>query len=76
MKLTVVIERGETSYGAYAPDLPGCITVGETKEEVLRLVKEAIEFRLEGLKEEGEPLPASHCEFAQVEVNHACSMGS
>ncbi len=46
MKLTVVIEQGETSYGAYAPDLPGCIAVGEIKEEVLRLVKEAIEFHL------------------------------
>ncbi len=71
VKLTVVIEQGETSYGACAPDLPGCIAVGETKEEVLRLVKEAIEFHLEGLKGEGEPLPASHCEFAQVGVNHA-----
>jgi predicted RNase H-like HicB family nuclease len=53
----VVIERGESSYGAHVPDLPGCIAVGATREEVLSLIKEAIEFHLEGLKEAGEPLP-------------------
>ena len=42
MRYVVIIERGENSYGAYVPDLPGCVAVGETKEEALHLIKEAI----------------------------------
>lgn len=68
MKKSLVIEQGETSFGAYVPDLPGCIALGDTKEEVLQLIKEAIDFHIEGLKEDGEPIPKSHCEFTQVEV--------
>ena len=49
MKYTVIIEKGETSYGAFVPDLPGCIAVGESNEEVLKRIKEAIEFHLEVL---------------------------
>jgi len=65
MNYLVVIERGDNSYGAYAPDLPGCAAVGATEEEVLRLVKEAISFHLEGLREEGLPVPQprSHAEM-------------
>ena len=58
MRYAVVIERGETSYGAYVPDLPGCVAVGETADEVERLIREAIEFHLDGLREEGLPSPA------------------
>ena len=50
MKFTVVIEQGETSYGAYVPDLPGCVAVGNSREEALQLIKEAIDFHIEGLK--------------------------
>ena len=57
MKYTVIIEKGERSYGAFIPDLPGCIAVGESNEEALKLIKEAIEFHLEGLKEEEERIP-------------------
>lgn len=57
MKYMVVIEKGEKSYGAHVPDLPGCIAVGQSREEVLRLIREAIEFHIEGLKEAGEPVP-------------------
>ncbi len=57
MRYAVVIEKGEVSYGAYVPDLPGCIAAGETEEEVKRLIHDAIEFHLEGLKESGEPIP-------------------
>ena len=57
MKYAVVIERGNGSYGAYVPDLPGCVAVGETEEEVKKLIHEAIEFHLEGLKENGEAIP-------------------
>lgn len=71
MEYTVVLEKGESSYGAFVPDLPGCIAAGESKEEVLDLIKEAIEFHIEGLKEEGETIPMPHCEFARVEINAA-----
>ncbi len=71
MEYTVVLEKGESSYGAFVPDLPGCIAAGESKEEALDLIKEAIEFHIEGLKEEGEAVPMPHCEFARVEVNAA-----
>jgi predicted RNA binding protein YcfA (HicA-like mRNA interferase family)/predicted RNase H-like HicB family nuclease len=57
MRYLVVLEKGPTSYGAHVPDLPGCIAVGETRDEVLALVREAIEFHLEGLKQEGQPIP-------------------
>ena len=53
----VVIEKGPTSYGAYAPDLPGCFAVGETREEVCDLNREAIELYVEALKEDSQPLP-------------------
>ena len=71
MKYTVILERGEASYGAFVPDLPGCIAAGETKEEALDLIKEAIEFHIEGLKENGETIPKPHCDFTQVEVKSA-----
>lgn len=57
MSYAVVIEKGKTSYGAYVPDLPGCVAVAETKEEVEGLIKEAIEFHLEMLRDEGFPTP-------------------
>jgi predicted RNase H-like HicB family nuclease len=52
MRYAVVIEKGLTSYGAYVPDLPGCVAVGESIEEVRLLIQEAIVFHLEGLREE------------------------
>ncbi|MDE2766657.1 MAG: type II toxin-antitoxin system HicB family antitoxin [Chloroflexota bacterium] len=58
MKYAVVIERGPTSYGAHVPDLPGCVAVGETKAEVVVLIREAIELYLEALEEDGEAIPA------------------
>ncbi len=71
MQYTVVLEKGESSYGAFVPDLPGCIAAATTKEEALKLIKEAIEFHIEGLKEEGEEIPKPHCDFTHVEVNAA-----
>lgn len=58
MRYMVVIERGETSWGAHVPDLPGCVAVGETRPEVLKLIREAMEFHIEGLKQHGLPVPA------------------
>ncbi len=68
MKYAVVIENGENSFGAYVPDLPGCIAAGDTKDEVKKLIQEAIEFHLEGLKENGDPIPepSSSIEFIEV----------
>lgn len=66
----VVVEEGQTSYGAYVPDLPGCVAVGETRSEALELIKEAIEFHIEGLRENGEevPEPCSSGELIEVQA--------
>lgn len=56
-KYAVVIEKGDSSYGAYVPDLPGCVAVGQTKHEVETLVAEAIALHLESLREHGDPIP-------------------
>ncbi len=68
MRYMVVIEKGETSYGAYVPDLPGCVAVGETEEEVKRLIQEAIGFHLEDLTEAGSTIPAPISKGDYVEV--------
>jgi predicted RNase H-like HicB family nuclease len=70
MRYLVVVEKGPSSYGAHVPDLPGCIAAGETKEEVLSLIREAIEFHIEGLKQEGQPIPGpvSMSELVDVEA--------
>ena len=70
MRYLVVVEKGPSSYGAHVPDLPGCIAAGETKEEVLSLIREATEFHLEDLKQEGQPIPTptSTSELVEVEA--------
>ena len=70
MKYMVVVEKGETSFGAHVPDLPGCIAVGQSREEVLRLIREAIEMHIEGLKDAGEPvpIPSSVSEYVDVDA--------
>jgi predicted RNase H-like HicB family nuclease len=68
MRYLVVIEQGATSFGAYVPDLPGCVAAGETREEVLRLIREAIEFHIEGLKEDGQPILPPSSTSAVVDV--------
>jgi predicted RNase H-like HicB family nuclease len=68
LKYAVVVERGETSFGAYVPDLPGCIAAANTKEEVLKLIHEAIEFHVEGLREDGQPVPEPSSSIEYVEV--------
>ena len=54
MNYTVLIEKGPTSYGASVPDLPGCVAVAETRQEVEQLIKGAIEMHLRGMREDGE----------------------
>ena len=71
MQYLVVIEKGNSSYGAYAPDLPGCIAAAASEAEVRQLIKEAIEFHIAGLREDGLPVPLPSSSSAIVEVGAA-----
>jgi predicted RNase H-like HicB family nuclease len=64
----VIIEQGPTSVGAYVPDLPGCVAVGESREEPMELIREAIEIHIESLRENGEPVPSPHSFVEKVAV--------
>lgn len=68
MDYVVIVENGPTSYGAYVPNLPGCVAVGETHDEAMRLIREAIVFHLEGLKEDGLAVPAPSSSVETVRV--------
>ncbi|MFM2064515.1 MAG: hypothetical protein RLZZ507_4186 [Cyanobacteriota bacterium] len=69
IEYTVIYERGETNWGAYVPDLPGCVSIGDTLAEVQENIKEAIELYLEVLKEDGKPMPESSTIVGKVAVN-------
>ena len=71
MKYTVIVEKGESSYGAFVPDLPGCIAVGKDREQALSLLEEAVAFHIEGLRAKGLPTPPPRCDVAQVKVDAA-----
>ena len=68
MKFAVIIEKGPNNYSAYVPDLPGCVSAGHTLEETRQMIREAIEFHLEGMREDGDPIPESTslCEYVEV----------
>ena len=68
MRYMVVVEQGPSSFGAYVPDLPGCVAAGSSKQEVLQLIQQAIEFHLKGIKGQGAsvPQPHSYSEFVEV----------
>lgn len=68
MRYMVVLEQGLSSWGAYVPDLPGCIAAGESEQEALQLIHEAVEFHLEGLKDEGLGVPPPQSTSRYVEV--------
>jgi predicted RNase H-like HicB family nuclease len=68
MKYTVIIEKGTHSYGAYVPDLPGCVAVGDTEIEVRKLIKEAIEFHIEGMKLDTKRIPKPKTKTFEMEV--------
>jgi predicted RNase H-like HicB family nuclease len=68
MKYAIVVEKGTDSYGAYVPDLPGCVAAADTKDEVLKLIKEAIELHIEDMREHGENIPQPYSETAYIEV--------
>ena len=71
MQYLVVVEKAPTSYGAYVPDLPGCVAVGETRDEVLTLIREAIELHIEGMLKDGLPIPLPTTTGEVVEVESA-----
>ena len=71
MRYAVIVEEGETSFGAYVPDLPGCVAVAETRNEVLRLIEEAIEFHVDGSRQDGQPIPEPSSSIEYVEVRAA-----
>ena len=70
MRYMAVIERGESSWGAHVPDLPGCVAVGETRDEVIGLIRDAIVLHIDELRREGLPVPkpSSEGEFVDVEA--------
>ena len=71
MRYVVIVEQGENSVGAYVPDLPGCVAVGDTKEEVLRTIQEAVELHLEVMREEELPIPEPSSSSEYVEIGAA-----
>ena len=68
MRYMIVIERSPNNYAAYVPDLPGCVATAETKAAVRETIREAIEFHLEGMREEGQSVPAPQATSGMVEV--------
>lgn len=68
MKYAVVIENAGSNYSAYVPDLPGCVATGDTLEETEALIREAIKFHIEGMREDGDPIPPPSSAVDYVEV--------
>ena len=68
MRYAVVIEQGEGNFGAYVPDLPGCVAVGDPVEQTRREIREAIEFHIEGMRADGLPIPEPISHVTYVEV--------
>ncbi|HEY7060587.1 MAG TPA: type II toxin-antitoxin system HicB family antitoxin [Chloroflexota bacterium] len=71
MRYVVVLEEGPTSWGAYVPDLPGCVAVGKSREEVERLIREAVHLHLDTMREDGDPIPAPGTWTITVDVDDA-----
>jgi predicted RNase H-like HicB family nuclease len=68
IEYTVIYEKGETNWGAYIPDLPGCVSIGDTFLEVQENIKEAIALYLEVLQEDGQPIPQPSIQVGKVAV--------
>jgi predicted RNase H-like HicB family nuclease len=68
LKYAVVIEKAENNYSAYVPDLPGCVATGTTAEELEAEIREAIEFHLEGMREDGLPIPPPQSRVEYIDV--------
>jgi predicted RNase H-like HicB family nuclease len=68
VRYAIVIEKAETNYAAYVPDLPGCVATGRTIEEAEQQIREAIEFHLRGMREDGLAIPRPSSQVDYVEV--------
>ena len=68
MRYAVVIEKAESNYSAYVPDLPGCVATGTTVEEVEQEIRDAIAFHLDGMREDGLPIPAATSKVDYIEL--------
>ena len=71
MEYLVVVEKGRSGYGAHVPDLPGCVAVGDSRREVLKLIREAIELHIEALRESGQVVPEPNSKSEVVKVRAA-----
>jgi predicted RNase H-like HicB family nuclease len=71
MEYLVVVEKGSTGYGAHVPDLPGCVAVGESRREVLKLIREAIELHIVALRASGQAVPEPNSKSEVVRVDAA-----
>ena len=76
MKYTVLIEEGPTNFGAYIPDLPGCVAVADTREEVIALIKEGIVYHLELMHEDGDSIPEPATTALVVEVESPAAVSA
>jgi predicted RNase H-like HicB family nuclease len=68
MRYAIVIEKAESNYAAYVPDLPGCVATGQTIQETEQQIREAIEFHLRGMREDGLPIPPPSSKVDYVEI--------
>ena len=68
MRYAIVIEKAEKNYAAYVPDLPGCVATGKTVEEIEQQIREAIEFHIRGMREDGLPIPDPSSQVDYVEI--------
>ena len=69
MRYAIVIEKAESNFSAYVPDLPGCVATGQTVEETETLIREAIAFHLDGIREDGLPVPQPSSQVDYVEIS-------
>ena len=68
-KYLVIVEETETGYSAFSPDLPGCVATGKTRDEVEQTMRDAIQFHLDGMQEDGDPIPVPHSYSTYCEIS-------
>ena len=68
MEFLVIVEKGKSSYGAYVPDLPGCVAAGDSRRQVVKLIREGLQLHIQAMREAGEaiPTPTSTCEVVKA----------
>lgn len=71
MEYLVVVEKGRSGYGAYVPDLPGCVAAGDTRREVLKLIRDAVGLHIQALRDSGQPVPEPTSRSDVVKVRAA-----